>query len=100
MKINLNIPFKNYAGEPIKENDKVVIIADFVGKALFSMNTKQQMEKDDMIKAYEIMRQLQHSPSEVKLTHEQITFLEEKMSGALTVGCYGQLYNILEQEDK
>ena len=101
MKVNLDIPFRNFQGEPICENGKEVTMAEFVGKALFGFGQggQQTLEQSEMIRAYDIIRKLQTSPSEVSLSSEDITFIKDKMAKVLTVGCYGQLYMILEQEN-
>lgn len=94
MKINLNIPFRSFGGNPITEEGKEVIMADFIGKALFGIGSG--IERKDMLIAYNIMRAIQKKPDAVNLKSEDITFLKEHMSKVLNVGCYGQLVSVLE----
>lgn len=101
MKLNLNIPFRNFAGEPITENGKAQTMAEFIGKTLFGFGNGgiDSLEQSEMMVAYDIVRKMQTAPSEANLTSEEITFIKEKMAKVLTVGCYGQLYRVLEQEE-
>ena len=103
MKVNLNIPFKDYKGQPIIEKDKddkghETIIADFVAKSLFTLCQidGKPMEADKMLLAYKLSTRIINNPNEVELTSEEITFIKEVMSKELVVGCYGQLVDILE----
>ena len=98
MKVNLNVPIRNFVGEPIIENGKEANMAEQVGLILFGLG--QNIEQNEMVMAYGIIRKLQANPTEVQLSSEEITFLKEKMSKVLTVGCYGQLYDILEQNNQ
>ena len=97
MKVNLNVPFNGFNGRPIVQKGKEVIMAETIGMALFG--SSQQLGQKDMLMAYDIIRKLQTSPSEVQLASEEITFLKETMAKVLTVGCYGQLYDVLENNN-
>ena len=92
MKVNLNVPFKDYKGQPIIEKDgngegHEVIMADYIAKELFTLARLdgQPVAADKMLVA-----------SEVELTSEEMTFIKEVASKTLVVGCYGQLVDILE----
>lgn len=97
MKVNLNVPIRDFNGKPVTENDRQVTMAEQIGIILFRFG--QDLSQEEMLTAYNIVRALQTNPGEVQLRSEDITFLKEKMAKVLTVGCYGQLYNILEQND-
>lgn len=101
MKVNLNVPIRDFFGKPIIENEKTkkeVNMAEQIGVILFGLG--QNLEQSEMVTAYGIARKLQKDPSDVLLSSEEITFLKEKLSKVLTAGCYGQVYDILEQNDK
>ena len=95
MKVNLNIPVREYDGAAVKnENDVEVTIGDLVGKVLFA---SKGMEQADMMRAYDITEKIQKDAASVELTSEDITFIKEQTVKVFNVGIYGQLYNILEQ---
>lgn len=96
MKFNLNVPFKEYSGEPAKnEKKEELTVASLVGKVLFGM---KNLEKKEMMTAYEIVTKLQTNPKEVELTVDQIYFIEKQMAEVFNVGLYGQLVTILESK--
>ena len=95
MKVNLNIPVREYDGAAVKnENDVEVTIGDLVGKVLFA---SKGMEQADMMRAYDITAKIQKDAASVELTSEDITFIKVETLKVFNVGIYGQLYNILEQ---
>lgn len=96
-KLNLNVPFVDFKGNPIRENGKEVIIAEKVGELLFGMG--KGFEQKDFKQAWEIVRKLTDNPAEVELEAEDVMFLKRTMAQALIVGCYGQLYDILERKN-
>ena len=98
MKVNLNVSFKDYKGQPILENGNEVIIADYVAKDLFTLAQLdgKPVDADKMLLAYKLSTRIVGNPNEVELTSEEITFIKEIMSKSLVVGCYGQLVDILE----
>lgn len=98
MKVNLNVPIKDFNGEPIIEKGKQVMMSEQVGVVLFRLG--QDLNQEEMVTAYNIVKALQTNPNEIQLKSEDITFLKEKMAKVFTVGCYGQLYDILEQNNQ
>ena len=103
MKVNLNVPFKDYKGQPIIEKDgngegHEVIMADYIAKELFTLARLdgQPVAADKMLVAYKLSTRILNNPSEVELTSEEMTFVKEVASKTLVVGCYGQLVDILE----
>ena len=97
MKVNLNVPIRDFFGKTIIENGKEANMAEQIGIILFGLG--QNLEQGEMITAYGIVKKLRANPSDVLLSSEEITFLKEKLSKVLTAGCYGQIYDILEQND-
>ena len=99
MKVNLNVPFVDYKGNPIKdEKGNVTIIADMVAESLFTLTKidDKRIEPAQMVACYKLARRIVEKPNEIELSAKEIAFIEELMSKILVVGCYGQLYEILE----
>lgn len=103
MKVNLNVPFKNYKGQPIivkdaKDNDLEVIMADYVAKELFALAKidGNPVDPNKMLIAYKLGTRIIKEPSKVEVSSEEITFIKEVMSKVLVAGCYGQLVDVLE----
>ena len=64
MKVNLNVPIRDFFGKPIIENEKTkkeVNMAEQIGVILFGLG--QNLEQSEMVTAYGIVRKLQRDPA-------------------------------------
>ena len=103
MKVNLNVPFVDFMGQPIIDKDEngvenQTIIGEFMAKNLFTMVKMdgKALDPDQMLMAYRLAKKLVDTPEAVELSAKEISFLEDVGSKTLVVGCYGQLYDLLE----
>ena len=100
MKVNLNKPFSDADGKPVKVGDQEQMICDRLGFTLFNMvdiNGKQATPEQKYM-AYCILRKIKQNPSEVELSTEEATMLKTIAAETLSAGAYGQIYDIIENK--
>ena len=63
MKVNFNVPFKNYKGQETKE-----IIADKVSEALYALGSESKVGNDRKYSAYKVCKRINESTYEVEIS--------------------------------
>jgi len=97
MTYNLNVPFKDIKGQPVCDtNGNPTIIGEYMAARLFNAGNAD-MEQSKMLKLYKIAKKITDNIEGVELTHEEVVLIEEQMQKILTIGAYGQLYDLLEK---
>ena len=97
MVYNFKVPFTDIKGAPVKdENGQPTIIGEYIAARLFNAGNAD-MEQQKMLKLYKIAKRITDSIETVDLSHEEVVLIEEQMSKILTIGAYGQLYDLLEK---
>lgn len=107
MKKNLNVPFKNWKGEPVKmqaqdESGNMVmkdqLISDELGALFFQVTGSDtlQVSADEKLRLYRIACKIADNPSEVELVSEDIVLMKHILKKGCSAGAYGQIYDILE----
>lgn len=92
MKINLNVPFKNFKGQESKE-----IIGDKVAEALFTAGTQSnQISNESKYKAYKVCKKIGEASGEVEISTEEATLIKEVCINFLVAGAYGQVVELIE----
>ena len=96
MKKNLNRPFVDlYGKEVLTDAGNVSMIGEYIASRLFGAASQQDQER--ALKAYKLARKIIENPSEVEMTSDEIQIIEEEMLKVLTIGAWGQVYDILER---
>lgn len=92
MKVNFNVPFKNYKGQETKE-----IIADKVSEALYALGS--EVGNDRKYSAYKVCKRINESPSEVEISTEEATLVKDVCAEFLVAGGYGQVCDLIEGKE-
>jgi len=106
MKVNLNVPFVDIHGKPITEmsekEERPVIMAEYVAAKLYSAQpaSDSPMDEKTMLLNADLSRRIMASPESVSLSASEIAHIEKSMSRFLVSGAYGQLYRVLERDNK
>jgi hypothetical protein len=94
---NFKVPFCDINGKPVlDEAGNPTIIGEYVAARLFNVGGAD-IDQDKMLKLYKIAKRITDNISEVELSHEDIVLIEDEMSKILTIGAWGQLYDLLER---
>ena len=94
---NLKVPFTDIKGVPVKdEKGQPTIIGEYVAARLFNSGNAD-MEQSKMLKLYKVAKKITDDIEKVELSHEEVILIEEQMQKILTIGAYGQLYDLLEK---
>lgn len=107
MKKNLEIPFKNWRGEPIyvkasgENGDEVLkpqLVSDELGALFFNVSgsDKIQVSGDEKLRLYRLACQIAKTPNEVDMSAEDIVLIKRLLEPTCSAGAYGQLVEILE----
>ena len=94
MKVNFNVPFKNYKGQETKE-----IIADKVSEALYALGSESKVGNDRKYSAYKECKRINESPSEVEISTEEATLVKDVCAEFLVAGGYGQVCDLIEGKE-
>lgn len=92
MKINFNVPFMDYKGQPTQQ-----IIGEEIAKALFNAGMRNnQIGNEDKYQAYKLCRSISEANGEVEISTEEATLVKNICANCMTAGGYGQLYELIE----
>lgn len=96
MKIDLNKRFKDY-----KCQDSEFIVADRVAEAMFSAGVIQEMDikREEKFRAYKICNEISIGNGIIDLSSEDITLIKKICSVVFVAGFYGQICDILENNE-
>lgn len=100
MKVNLNQPFRDVKGNPVKLNGADHLISDAVSFSLFNLAQigGQPANAEQKYHAYSLFKKVQANPSEVEISTEDATFIKQVTVEVLSAGAYGQLVDIIESK--
>lgn len=95
MKLNFNVPFKDYKGEVIKENGKDKKISEMIASLLFVADgiTKN----DDKMKAFNLSQRIYTATNEIEITVEEAAMIK-KVAEKVSAGGYAQIINLIESK--
>lgn len=94
MKVNFNVPFKNYKGKETNE-----IVGEKVAEALFCAGSNSdKISNENKYKAYKICRKISEAICEVEISTDEATLIKEICAGYLVAGGYGQICELIEGE--
>lgn len=107
MKKNFNVPFRNWKGEvivtPVKNENgegtyKPQIMGDIVGKVLFEVIDRQDMQLsgEEKLRAYRIACKIGKDAENVDIEAEDIILIKKILCPVMAVGGYGQIVDLLE----
>ena len=97
MVYNLKVPFRDITGKPVCDtNGNPTIIGEYLAARLFNSGNAD-MEQSKMLKLYKVAKKITDEIENVELSHEEVVLIEEQMQKILTIGAYGQLYDLLEK---
>lgn len=116
MKVNFNIPFKNYKGEAMQREVEVtrdgkkmmekqpVMIADVLSQNLYNgegIERTGDAEKDNRnkFKAYKLCHRIFSATGPIELTLEESVLIKQVSASSLTAGAYGQIVELLGGEE-
>lgn len=116
MKVNFNIPFKNYKGEDLEKEVEVlrdgkkvkelqpVLISDILAQNLYNgegLERTSNTDKDNetKFKAYTLCHRIFNASSAVDLTSEEALLIKQVSASSLTAGAYGQIVELLEGKE-
>jgi hypothetical protein len=96
MRINLNVNFKDYKGIDLPEK-----ISDVVAATLFAVGTNPDtpIGKEEKYKAFKLSQKIISGDGLINLEVEEVSFIKNVASQALTAGAYGQLVDLIEGND-
>lgn len=97
MKINFNIPVKDYKGQALVSNGKVQMLNDHVGQAMYMVHSVggNSLTPDEKYMAYKICNKMQ-SQNEIELNSEECAFIIKVCGESLISGAYGQIRELIE----
>lgn len=113
MKVNFNIPFKNYKGEKMEKEVEVlrngqkvkeiqsVLISDVLAQNLYTgegIERTGNADKDNesKFKAYKLCHRIFSATGPIDLTSEEVLLIKQVSAATLTAGAYGQIVELLE----
>lgn len=116
MKVNFNIPFKNYKGEAMQKEVEVirdgkkilekqpVLISDVLSQNLYNgegIERTGNTEKDNenKFKAYKLCHRIFSASGQIELTLEESVLTKQVSAASLTAGAYGQIVELLGGEE-
>lgn len=92
MKVNFNVPFKDYKGKETEE-----VISDKVAEALYISGSKgDQVSNDNKYKAYKLCRRVGEAEGEVEISADEAVLIKEICANYLVAGGYGQIVELIE----
>lgn len=97
MTYNLNVPFRDITGKTVEDQfGNTQMIGEYIAVRLFNAGNAD-MPQEKILMVYRIARRIIENPAEVQLSHEEVMTVEEQLRGVLTIGAFGQVYDILER---
>lgn len=96
MVYNFNTVLKDLQGNPIIQNDKLVIFKDVICPILFSAG--EGFTPEEKYNAYKIMLKMEKGEN-VELNSEDVTLIKKIIGPQLSAGAYGQLVDLLENNN-
>jgi hypothetical protein len=99
MKVNFNIPFVDFKGEPIVQNGKEQVIKNVVAGTLFEggwLLRKTGTTPEDKLAAYMLSQRIYSSEGEIDITSEEAATIREAVLTALNPGGFGQVVHLME----
>ena len=102
MKVNFNKAFIDADGKEVFMGDQKQMISERLGFLLFNLAQikGQPATPDEKYKAYCLLRKIKQNPDEVDITTEEGTLLKAIAAETLSAGAYGQIYDIIENNNK
>lgn len=100
MKVNLNKPFLDVKGNPVKINGSDHLVSDAVSFALFNLAqfNGHPASAEQKYQAYTLFKKVQENASEVEISTEDGSFIKSICVEVLSAGAYGQLVDIIESK--
>lgn len=102
MKVNFDKPFTDADGQAVMVGDQKQMISERLGFMLFNLVQikGQPATPEQKYEAYCLLRKIKQNPGEVEITTEEGTLLKDIAAEALSAGAYGQIYDIIENNNK
>lgn len=97
MKINFNQPFKDFRGDDMRVNGKLIMIANEVGRTLYNAGANNSITSDEKYKAYKICTRMAMNNSEIDIDSEEATLILRLCADEMTAGAYGQIKDLIEK---
>ncbi|KAA6319796.1 hypothetical protein EZS27_030352 [termite gut metagenome] len=95
MKVNFNVPFKNYKGETIVENGKEQLIKDVLAPVMFNGNWISSVNPEEMLKSYDLSIRIYNSDAAIDISIEEATLIK-RGAQVLNAAGYAQIYKLIE----
>jgi len=100
MKVNFNMPFVNYKGEPIMESGKEKMIKDVVAATLCEGHWQMRLPNvpgEEKLRSYNLSSKIFESTGEIEISVEDAVMIKDAVLPALNPGGYGQVVALIEQ---
>lgn len=94
MKINLNQPFTDYKGEPIRENGSIKNVADTICQYLYVAG--EGFTAEEKYDAFKLCMRIQADPENVELSTSEGNLIKRTCDKMLVAGAYGQIANLID----
>lgn len=91
MKINLNQPFKDLDGNPVKDQKGELLMSKQLGNLIF-----QSQDKEDPLRSYELAKKIYYCEGEIEFTTSELSLMKSKIKEGFYAGFAGQLLEVME----
>lgn len=101
MKVDFSRSFTDEQGNPVTVNGKTQVIGGQLCLTLFNLTHVHgsPATPEQKYTAYTLCRRIQADAASVELTTEEGTFLKDIASEAFSAGAYGQVVDIIENNN-
>lgn len=100
MKRNFNIPFTDYNGNPVKENNQILTIGRSLSSALFQVSKigNSPLSENEKYAAYSLSRQLMKAEGDMEISVDEALLIKRVAYESYSAGGYGQIVDLIEEK--
>jgi hypothetical protein len=95
MKVNFNVPFKNYKGETILKDGKEQLIKDVLAPVMFDGNWISSTDPEEKLKSYGLSIRIYDADTDIEITTEEATLIK-RGAQILNAAGYAQIHKLIE----
>jgi hypothetical protein len=95
MKVNFNVPFKNFKGEAIVKDGKEQLIKDVLAPVMFEGNWISSVDPEEKLKSYELSLRIYAADADIDITAEEASLIK-RGAQILNAAGYAQIHKLIE----
>jgi hypothetical protein len=95
MKVNFNVPFKNFKGEAIVKDGKEQLIKDVLAPVMFEGNWISSVDGKEKLMSYDLSVRIYAAEGEINITPEE-AILIQRGAQILNAAGYAQIHQLIE----